>query len=159
MTNEAVIQGSLVDVRNVNTHKCARMIVDVPSEDVLKVVAAFGWPTMANPVPVAVARLEPSALRQQLKESVEIERKKEPREWSTLKRSQQAGIACSDPGFWNFMSRVTGRAASSAEDAATCVRQFCGVNTRADFDTYPDKGERWDHLYSEYQLERRGAIA
>lgn len=159
MSDKAAIQGDYTDLKFVRTRKVAQIVVEIPIEAAGAFVDAFGTPNPATSIPVALARIQPSALKQQLQESVEIERKKEPREWSTLKRSQQAGIACSDPGFWNFMSRVTGRAASSAEDAATCVRQFCGVNTRADFDAYPDKAANWDKLYSEYQLERRGAIA
>jgi hypothetical protein len=58
MTDAAVISGSLVDAKNVNTHKVMRLIIDVPAENALKVIAAFGWPTMVNPVSVAVARLD-----------------------------------------------------------------------------------------------------
>jgi hypothetical protein len=57
MQDAAVISGSLVDAKNVNTHKVMRLIIDVPAENALKVIAAFGWPTMVNPVSVAVARL------------------------------------------------------------------------------------------------------
>jgi hypothetical protein len=57
MTDAAIIAGSLVDAKNVNTHKVMRLIIDVPAENALKVIAAFGWPTMVDPVPVAVARL------------------------------------------------------------------------------------------------------
>jgi hypothetical protein len=57
MTDAAIIAGSLVDAKNVNTHKVMRLIIDVPAENALKVIAAFGWPTMVNPVCVAVARL------------------------------------------------------------------------------------------------------
>lgn len=61
MTDAAIIAGALVDMKNVSTHKCMRLIIDVPAENALKVIAAFGWPTMVNPVSVAVARLRENA--------------------------------------------------------------------------------------------------
>lgn len=119
---------------------------------------------MANPVPVALARIQPSALKQQLQASVEIERKKEPKPWETIQRSQQSAIAGSNPDFWAFLNgqlQKAGRPAmvTDAESAATAVRVLCGVNSRTWLDDNPVKAAAWDHLYSEYQLERRGAIA
>ncbi len=57
----AVIAGNLVDAKNVNTHKVFRLVIDVPAEHAVRVIEAFGWPTMAAPVPVAVARLSKDA--------------------------------------------------------------------------------------------------
>ena len=57
MTEAAIISGSLVDVRNVGTHKSVKLTIHVPEEYATKVVAAFGWPTGVNPVHVAIARL------------------------------------------------------------------------------------------------------
>ena len=58
MTEAAIIAGSLVDVRNVGTHKSVKLTIHVPEEHATRVVAAFGWPTGVNPVSVAIARLE-----------------------------------------------------------------------------------------------------
>ena len=64
MTNKAaVITASLVDVRNVAQHKCVRLEVHVPVEQAGEVMAAFGWPTMVDPVPVELARLDLSAAK------------------------------------------------------------------------------------------------
>lgn len=160
MTDEAVIQGSLVDVRNVNQHKCVRMLIDVPAEKAPKVMEAFGWPTMVAPVSVVVARLAPSPLKEALQRSVEAEREKdkEPREWSTISRSQQSGIACSDPGFRQFIASK-GYVVTDAETAATAVRQICGVNSRRHFADNPEAGARWDRLYGEFQMARAGATS
>lgn len=63
MNKPAAIAAQLVDVRNVSTHKCIRMIVEVPAEQAMAVIAAFGWPTGVDPVPVAIARLDLSNAR------------------------------------------------------------------------------------------------
>ena len=57
MNDAAVIGGSLVDVKNFNTDKSVRLVIDVPAELALRVIEIFGWPTRADPIPVAVARL------------------------------------------------------------------------------------------------------
>lgn len=57
----AAIAGSLVSMKNVGAHKSVVLTLHVPEEHALKVIEAFGWPTMANPVSVAVARLSETA--------------------------------------------------------------------------------------------------
>lgn len=61
MTDAAIISGSLVDVRNVGTHKSVKLTIHVPEEYAMKVVEAFGWPTGVNPVPVAIAHMNRAA--------------------------------------------------------------------------------------------------
>jgi hypothetical protein len=58
MTDAAIISGSLVDVRNVGSAKSVKLTVHVPEEYARKVIDAFGWPTGATPVSVAIARLD-----------------------------------------------------------------------------------------------------
>ena len=55
---DAAIMGSLVDVRNVGTHKSVKLTIHTPEEYAMKVVDPFGWPTGVNPIPVAIARLD-----------------------------------------------------------------------------------------------------
>ena len=57
MTKPAAIYGSLVDLRNVGVHKSLRLTVEVPAELAAQVIEAFGWPTHAAPVPIAMARM------------------------------------------------------------------------------------------------------
>jgi hypothetical protein len=57
----AAIMGSLVNLKNVSTHKSLALTIHVPAEAAQQVLAAFGWPTMVDPVPVAIARLEGEA--------------------------------------------------------------------------------------------------
>lgn len=57
MTKLAAIEGQLVGIKNVSTHKSACLTIHVPEEYALKVIEAFGWPTMVAPVHVAIARM------------------------------------------------------------------------------------------------------
>lgn len=57
----AAVMGSLVNLKNVATHKSIALTIHVPAEAAQAVLGAFGWPTMVDPVSVAVARLEESA--------------------------------------------------------------------------------------------------
>ena len=57
MSDAAIIQGSLIDVRNAGQHKEVILKIAVPAELAMRVLDAFGWPTAVNPVSVAVARL------------------------------------------------------------------------------------------------------
>lgn len=148
--DKAAIYGSLVDVRNVNQHKCVRMLIDVPAEHAPMVMEAFGWPTMANPVPVAIARLQSQPAAQQAE--------KPERKWSDMPRSQQAGIACSDPDFRSYLQQIYCMAHDAADPAAA-VRHLCQVKSRSELDTNRAAAGLWDKLYSDYQLWRRGAAA
>ena len=64
MKNAAAISAQLVDVRNVGQHKCVKLTLHVPAEQAGMVMAAFGWPTQVDPVPVAIARLNPEAAKE-----------------------------------------------------------------------------------------------
>ena len=57
MNKPAAIMGSLVDARNVATHKCLRLVIDVPAEQAEHIISVLGWPTQVNPIPVAVGRV------------------------------------------------------------------------------------------------------
>jgi hypothetical protein len=71
------------------------------------------------------------------------------RKWDDLSPSQQAGIACNDP---RFIGCVAGQD-PSREGAAAYVREFCGVESRAELDTKPTAAERWRDLYARFRQE------
>ena len=149
MTDKAIIQGSLVDVRNVNQHKCVRMLIDVPAELAPRVMEAFGWPTMASPVPVAIARLQETARQQE----------KPKRSWSDIPRSQQAAMKCDDVLFRDFLSLNRTWPPEIGNDAADVVKHLCGVNSRKNLDASPEAAQRWDQLYGDFQMWKAGAAA
>lgn len=84
---------------------------------------------------------------------------KPKRAWRDISRSQQAGIKCSDPEFqrWVATARLhlppaDVTPAVAAAMAATFVRNFCGINTRAELDRDIAAANRWDMLLTEYEI-------
>lgn len=141
MSKPAAIAGSLVDVRNVGTHKSMRLTIHVPEEYALKVIEAFGWPTGAAPISVAIARMVEQGER----------REREPKSFRDLPPSQQAGICCNDPIFRAFLREAAIGAAGDQDIAAETVRNFCGVESRGDIKTGTVAGRRWADLHSKFQ--------
>jgi hypothetical protein len=142
MQDAAIISGSLVDAKNVNTHKVMRLIIDVPAENALKVIAAFGWPTMVNPVSVAVARLNGEGRAPQDTASDPHQQSHESLvEAATPKKSQGqiAGYLCTLGSFQTFLrERFTDQwvpnavAGRDKEDVAKeTLYDICTVTSRA----------------------------
>lgn len=153
------IDGNLVDVKNVNTHKVARLIIDVPAERAAEIIATFGWPTMVAPVPVAVARLNLSAAKEEAEPeaSTNAATGRPPREWGSLSLATQAGIRCGEEAFWKFLSEKSledsgrERLINSTEDAAAYVRLICGVRSRADLDKNKTAARHWHELNRQFR--------
>lgn len=126
MTKLAAIEGQLVSIKNVSTHKSACLTIHVPEEYALKVIEAFGWPTMVAPVHVAIARMGEA-------EKAAPEPPKERRKWDELSIAQQAGIMCNEKGFQRYISESLNKRPDEVDTdaAATYVRTLCGVNSRA----------------------------
>ena len=79
---------------------------------------------------------------------------KPKRRFSELPRSAQAAILCENPVFqqwlntWWLAWRV-----NSETTAIHVVRDTCGVLSRAEFDTDPQRGATWDALHARYLSE------
>lgn len=142
----AAIMASLVDVRNIAAHKCLRLELHVPVEQAGLVVAAFGWPTAADPVPVAIARLvEPEAAKEE----------KPRQKWESLPLSQQAAIRCGEMLFWRFLYEEKNRRATHPQEAADVVRELCHVKSRADIGKTEESAKAWRDLDGAYQYWQR----
>lgn len=150
MNPPAAIMGSLVDAKNVNAHKCVRLSIDVPSEHAAMVLAAFGWPTMADPIPVAIARLTAEPERQ----PAAIENPT-----TTTTYAQQAGIMAQEPAFVRFLSERGLFPAGDDEDAAEAIRQHCGVKSRRDLIRGTPAGNRFRDLQLDYRNWMAGVDA
>jgi len=135
----AAIMASLVDVRNIAAHRCVRLEIHVPVEQAALVMQAFGWPTMADPVPVAIARLVPEA------EAKAKEPAKEKRNFSELSPSQRAGLMCKTPAFWTFTHTV------DEESSATRLRQACKVDSRSQLDNWDNARRAFESIERDYQ--------
>jgi hypothetical protein len=183
--NPAAIVGSLVNLKNVATHKSIALTIHCPAENAQAVLAAFGWPTMVDPVPVAVARLEESVSLTQpppkdvlgvvketsaapirklaaaiLDRTEKLNRPPEAptrlRHWAEMTPSQQTGVIRNEPDFWAF----TGVGAHGAEAARDYIRAWCHVESCADILPGTEAAARWAQLqvrYGNWLRERRGA--
>ncbi len=159
----AIIQGSLIDVRNAGQHKEVILKIAVPAELAMRVLDVFGWPTQVNPVSVAIARLVTEA---------ELEKGLEPylpqaetsaapslptpqtarpgKRWGELSPAQQAGIRCGEVAFWRFLNEELAYVIESADDAAEAVRDICNVKSRRDIKPNLVAGQVWADLNSSF---------
>ena len=166
MTDPAAIMASLVDVRNIAAHKCIRLELHVPAEQAALVIQAFGWPTAVDPVPVAIARIDPKSITIDPEKMVGLgefahgrrlldspEPPKEHKRFDMLPLAQQAGIRCGDMAFWKFLEDVYAFAGvDSAETAAEAVRTHCEVASRADLKSNTEAGVAWAKLNRDFEV-------
>jgi len=146
MTGARIIAGDFADIRTVKTRSTVQMIIEVPIEEGETIIKMFGFPQPANPVRVAVARLNA--------EAKVIEHK----QWADLPLSQQAGIRCGEARFWKFLRDEGGSSVDSTEAAATYVRLICGVNTRAEFVSNKAAAQKWRDLDARFQAWRSDPV-
>jgi hypothetical protein len=145
----AAISASLVDVRNIATHKVVRLEIHVPAEQAGLVLAAFGWPTGVDPVPVAIARLDLSKVTSDTPKPAS--EPKERRRFVELSLAAQAALRCNEKAFWKFLTDEMNYAnIDDAELAADAVRDICGVESRAAIRDGEPSGKRWDRLNADY---------
>jgi hypothetical protein len=165
MSAPAITHGSLVDVRNVNQHKCVRLVIDIPAERAREIIDTFGWPTMVDPVPVAIARLAPSV--QQQKEPAASS--KTPVPTATPRQPNPAGatyaqrlaIAASQPAHWKFLKARLPQSASieitNEDEAAVAQRFLCGrITSRKDTVKGTPEGDLARDLLLDYENDLRG---
>lgn len=170
MSKVPAIQGSLVDARNIAVHKTLRLLVDVPVESASHVLELFGWPTMANPIPVALAPLNPAAITAQDGERMspqaaggharagalsqesrsEIATKAANGRWKGGKLSKEAALLCQTGAFHTFLKEQAMEIASDADEAADILRMECGVASRAEIDHNESAAKRFREIKSTY---------
>ena len=145
MSEKAIFQGTFADFRIIKGRKVAQFVIETPIEGADAALKALGGVPRADAeVWVAVARLDPKTASAPLAKS----------EKEKFSFTRQAAIACNDPRFRAFMAERYGIAVEDS-DAAELVRATCKVKSRAEFDTDPEAGKRWQVLYTEYQAEDR----
>lgn len=150
MNAPAAITGSLVNMRNVGTHKSVALTVHVPEELAQQVIAAFGWPTAAAPVAVALARLNPNAKLDAQPEAGPRER----RRFKDLPPAQQAAMRCNEPAFQRFLHEERDWPLGD-DHAADYVRLYCQVKSRSDIRPNTDAATLWHVLRDEFDTWMR----
>lgn len=164
MTKPLALRGQLIDVKNVASHKCVRLSIDVPAEQGAEVVKLFGWPTAVDPVPVAIARLHVGT--KEGGEETNSRSKPEAdtdaplasgRHFDELKLSQQAGIMCGREDFQDWLRlqpASDGLNMRDSNEAAEAVRNLCGVASRSEFDHDPIAAKAWRELYDQFRASQ-----
>lgn len=143
MSDKAAITASLVDVRNIAAHKCVRLELHVPAEQAPLVMQAFGWPTMVDPVPVAVARLA---------NVTSIKPHQEKRRRENFSSAMLAGYRCTQPAFWRYLSETFNCAVPGEEEAAHIVRDRCGVDSRKQINLDPKAAAKWEEIEARFSV-------
>ena len=157
MTDKAVIQAQLVDVRNVGFNKSVKLTLHVPAEQAHLVMSAFGWPTMIDPVPVAVARLDLKKVAGPLfddgmqQATTEPKAKAPRRPVAPEKRlAQRSAILCGDLPFRKFLEGEVNQPIMDEATAADVLRKLCGVTSRSELVVGTEEGDRFEQLLGRY---------
>lgn len=156
----AAIDAQCVDIQNDRQHKGSiKITLHLPVERGQELTKIMGtWPTYADPVPVALARL--NLVPQPAKE--EMAPAPEPNPSVRDNRyAKRAGILCNDRRFQGFL--IDRYAAGYKIDdpverrewAADKVRELCEVDSRADIQPNTPAANRFDILESAYLAETR----
>ena len=75
----------------------------------------------------------------------------DPEKRKPYRTSQQAGYLCNQPEFWGFVKHTSGEPCNDASEAATWLREMCGVESRSFLDSNPDAAETFKRIDQEYQ--------
>lgn len=166
MTNiPAAIAGHFADIRTIKTRSAIQMIIEVPIEQGADIIAMFGFPQPADPVAVAVARINlgngggrkdaPIAASTPIvapSETASATPDKSKRQWSELSLAQQIGIRCNEQSFQRFLREKGESNVTHPDDAATYVRFICGVDSRRDIAGRPTAKAAWLDLEAQFQV-------
>lgn len=173
MTDSIVIEADYADFVFKRGLKSARISFDIPIEKGAWFIEKFGAPDPGNPVKVAIARLQigpdtkpASATSPDISGPPHTEapqgQGKEPRPFSTLPRSQQAGIRCGDTDFHGFLfykypllwdgqtkGPPDGVTLLVKDVAERVVESICDTDSLKNLNA-PPYAENWDRLLREY---------
>jgi hypothetical protein len=146
--DKAAFEGGLVGIKNVGYDASVHLTIALPQELGAAIIAAFGWPTVKNPIPVAIARIDEGAAQKGPKE-------REHRRFNALSPAEQAGIVCKDAEFAEFLRTTIPYkgVAVFREDwlPEDLVRDCCGVQSRADIKEGTEAHRQWRIILERYR--------
>ena len=151
--SDDVIAGTYADIKTIKTRGVVQIVVEIPIERGEEVVALLGFPQPSKEVPVAIARLKaemarvddlpppPSAAHKHVGK----------RSWSEMTKAQPAGLLCSAPDFLQWLRDEKGINIPGERAAAAYVREYCGVETRADIDEGQESMLKWEQIVYDFR--------
>ena len=180
-----VFHGRYHNLRTVISQKVAQVVIEIPMEQMQEFVRLFGapnpetWialariePTQVNPIPVAVARLNPELPSPSSHQtspgnfdatggvsppSPGTDGRKpgtQSKPWASMNPAQQAGILCNEKDFRQFISMHYGDAYKHLSPAEF-VRELCGVKSRKDIASNHKSRVIWHQLVEDYRVWQR----
>ena len=170
---------SYVDAKFMRGLKVMRISLDIPIEKSNEFLTAFGAPNAADPVPCAIARLDPEkALTRHENGSVsdakalaadadaaaphadQAKTDKPRTPFRDLPRSQQAAIKLQDGQFRYWMLQTFGginfpQGEDDTEAFDAALKKKLGISSKKELDTSPEKGEAFDRLLASFDYRGR----
>lgn len=166
MSDPTAIRATFSDFKIVRTRSVVQLIFEIPIELADASLATLGGlPRSDSERWVGIARLDERKFDAEGNlpdedknyhegESVIVDEMRKRRPFCELKFSQQAGIKSSDLKFQLWLSNLP--VGKESEDAASAIRAFCGVETRANIIPGTRAGDRWIELLRMYEAECNG---
>lgn len=134
----AATRAVYADYRRVKGRKVHQVVFEIPSELWPEAYAFLGEPNIETSDWYAIAKLRPEVVAEKWKPS------------PPLHPAAQCALTCQQPSFWQFIREKQNYECDSEEEAATYVRRFLIVNSRADLATNAKARQRWQFLESAY---------
>lgn len=80
--------------------------------------------------------------------------------WGELSYAERAGIVCNDPQFYTFLRtedpdrwmEILFGAEDEKSGAAQYIREYCGVDSRADLAKSPKAAEKFEYLHGQFRM-------
>lgn len=165
MSNEpAAFAAAFSDWKLIRTRSCVQLVFEVPLSSADAAYAALGgMPDPATERWFAIARLRKEAPTQGTQEATAQPRPvtdKPPvgakRQFSDLPPAQQAGIVRAEPAFAKYLAeKVPAYWRECGDDAAECVRMYCGVASCSELGRNVQATAHWNELLLGYRLWMR----
>lgn len=149
MNTPAAFRATYADWKLVKTRAVVQVIFEVPLADADTAYEILGgMPNHASERWFGIAALRPPA-SESIVDAPDVKTREQ---WKDCAPSKQAGIRCAEPLFWAFL-REEHRAdpCANSDDAASFVRNYCRVNSRAHFNANPAAKAVWQSLDNQYQ--------
>lgn len=149
MNTPAAFRATYSDWRLVKTRGVVQVIFEVPladSDNAYEILG--GMPQHGNERWFGIA-----AIRATTAESIiDAPDAKTKEQWKDCAPSKQAGIRCSEPLFWAYLREEhAANPCATSDDAASFVRAYCRVNSRAHFNANPAAKAVWQSLDNQFQ--------
>lgn len=157
MTDAAVFQAHYSDWKLIRTRGCVQVVFEIPLEAADQAYQSLGgMPDPGKERWFAIARLESGAFSPPDREAGDhpiapssASRPRKPID-PEKRLAQQAGIACADPVFQQFLLEHDMIPEKSEEQATLAVRLICGVQSRAEIIPGSKSADKWDRLYGQF---------